>query len=119
MTDCLVVDAPPVSSGDPQRQVLTRAEWVQVANDPTPPLVGLWADTRNIYALLRQENGIRLLSTAVEDGGYPALSPARPLAAWFERMVHDLWGHTAVGATDQRAWLDHGRWGHSPPMAMP
>ena len=118
MTDLSVVEASPVASSEPQRQVLTRAEWVQMANDPAPPVVGLWADTRNVYALLRQENGIRLLSTPVEDGGYPALSPGRPLAAWFERMVHDLWGHSAVGATDQRAWLDHGRWAHSPPMAM-
>src|SRR5262249_13212673 len=69
-------------------------------------------------ALLRHQGGVLLVSTLVVDGGYQALSPARPLAAWFERMVHDLWGHTAVGGTDRRAWLDHGRWGHSPPMAM-
>ena len=59
-----------------------------------------------------------LVSTEVEDGGYPALSPARPAAAWFERMVHDLWGHTAIGGTDQRPWLDHGHWPISAPLAL-
>lgn len=89
-----------------------------MASEASTPLVALWGDTRTAYAMLRQPDGVRLVSTLVEDGGYPALSPARPFAAWFERMVHDLWGHTAVGGTDQRAWLDHGRWAHSPPMAM-
>jgi len=42
---------------------------------------------------------------------------AWPGAAWFERMVHDLWGHTAVGAHDLRPWLDHGRWPHTMPLA--
>ena len=38
-----------------------------------------------------------------------------PAAAWFERMVHDLWGHDAIGGSDQRPWLDHGRWPISAP----
>jgi Ni,Fe-hydrogenase III large subunit len=88
-----------------------------MAADAHPPLLALWADTREVYALLRQEDGAMLVSTAVEDGGYPALSPVRPAAAWFERMVRDLWGHTAVGAADRRTWLDHGRWAHGAPMA--
>jgi Ni,Fe-hydrogenase III large subunit len=107
-----------VNGRESQRLVLTHHEWVQMASLSSPPLVALWGDTRTVYALLRQQGGVLLVSTLVEDGGYQALSPARPLATWFERMVHDLWGHMALGGTDQRAWLDHGRWGHSPPMAM-
>ena len=53
----------------------------------------------------------------VEGGAYPALSPARPGAAWFERMVRDLWGHHAEGGTDARPWLDHGHWPSATPMA--
>jgi len=118
VTDCAIADAPAVSRGESLRQVWTHGEWAQMASESSPPLVALWGDTRTVYALLHQQEGVLLVSTMVEDGGYPALSPARPLAAWFERMVHDLWGHTAVGGTDQRPWLDHGRWGQSPPMAM-
>jgi Ni,Fe-hydrogenase III large subunit len=32
-------------------------------------------------------------------------------------MVRDLWGHSAVGGTDARPWLDHGRWGQTAPLA--
>jgi Ni,Fe-hydrogenase III large subunit len=112
------VEDRPVTGAGSLRQVLTRDDWTRMASELSPPLIALWGDTRTVFALLRQPDGVLLVSTAIEDGGYPALSPARPIAAWFERMVHDLWGHTAVGATDQRALLDHGRWSHSPPMAI-
>jgi Ni,Fe-hydrogenase III large subunit len=89
-----------------------------MASEPSPPLLALWADTHDVYALLRSGAVSLLVSTEVEDGGYPALSPVRPWAAWFERMVHDLWGHDAIGGSDQRPWLDHGRWPNSAPMAL-
>jgi Ni,Fe-hydrogenase III large subunit len=106
------------------RHVLGQEEWARMAaalaSEPTLALLALWADTVRVHALLRDAaTGVPLLaSTAVEAGCYPALSPTRPTAAWFERMVHDLWGHVATGGTDQRAWLDHGRWPHTAPMAL-
>ena len=105
------------------RHVLSREDWTQMAaalgDEPTLALLGLWADTIQVHALLLDEaaGDVLLASTTVVAGGYPALSPTRPLAAWFERMVRDLFGHTAVGGTDQRAWLDHGHWSHTQPMA--
>ncbi|HVZ07357.1 nickel-dependent hydrogenase large subunit [Rhodopila sp.] len=57
------------------------------------------------------------ISTAVEHGHYPALSPVLPVAAPYERMLADLWGHVAEGAVDPRPWLDHGQWTHMHPMA--
>ena len=66
-----------------------------MASETSPPLLALWADTREVYALLRDGEAPLLVSTEVVDGGYPALSPVRPGAAWFERMVRDLWGHIA------------------------
>jgi Ni,Fe-hydrogenase III large subunit len=107
-----------MSDTGPLRQVLTREAWQAMAAEADPPLLALWADTQEVHALLQPDDGVLLVSTAVVDGGYPALSPMRPSAAWFERMVADLWGHAAIGGTDQRAWLDHGRWGHSAPMAV-
>jgi Ni,Fe-hydrogenase III large subunit len=100
------------------REVLTSDAWTRMASDPSPPLLALWADTREVYALLHDGVAPLLVSTEVEGGSYPALSPARPTAAWFERMVRDLWGHVAIGGTDLRPWLDHGRWPHGAPMAL-
>jgi Ni,Fe-hydrogenase III large subunit len=58
------------------------------------------------------------VSTQIEGGHYPALSPILPMAAWYERMIHDLWGHQATGAADLRPWLDHGHWPLSQPLAI-
>ncbi|HEY0417984.1 MAG TPA: hydrogenase expression protein HypE [Acetobacteraceae bacterium] len=91
--------------------------------EPTLDLLGLWADTRQVHALFHDRRGsgsgtgFLLASVPVEAGRYPALSPARPVAAWFERMIHDLWGHVAEGGTDSRPWLDHGRWGQVAPLS--
>jgi len=104
------------------RHMLVLPEWADMAaalgGAPEIALLGLWADPVQVYALLQEPDG-RLLpvSVGVEDGFYPALSPARPEAAPFERMIRDLWGHGAAGATDPRALLDHGRWPLTTPLA--
>jgi Ni,Fe-hydrogenase III large subunit len=89
-----------------------------MANESSPPLLALWADSREVYALLRDGDPPLLVSMELNGSGYPALSPTRPAALWFERTVHDLWGHPAIGATDARAWLDHGRWPRHTPMTV-
>ncbi len=80
----------------------------------------LWADTVQAHALFLDEatGDILPVSTAIVEGGYPALSPSRPAAAWLERMIRDLWGHSALGGTDDRPWLDHGRWPQTHPNAI-
>jgi Ni,Fe-hydrogenase III large subunit len=102
------------------RQVLARDEWLRLARAATPPLLALWADTAQVHALFADAAAQQVLfvSCAVTDGRYPALSPGRPGAAWFERMVADLWGHEAEDSIDPRPWLDHGRWPHTAPMAL-
>jgi hypothetical protein len=101
------------------RHVLPPDEWVAIGGDPSRALVALWADTARVYALLGDAAGEMLfVSTEVADGAYPALSPKQPLAARFERMVHDLWGHVAVEGADRRPWLDHGRWTRTVPMSL-
>ena len=105
------------------RRVLSRAAWSAMAGqldaEPGLRLLALWADVGNVHALFLDEPRCAVLpvSSSVEDGSYAALSPQRPLAAWFERMVQDLWGHRAEGARDLRPWLDHGQWGGLYPMA--
>ena len=63
-------------------------------------MLALWADAGDIFALFIDGKAAALVSTGILDGGYPALSPAHPSAAWFERMVRDLWGYVAIGGTD-------------------
>lgn len=100
------------------RYLLPRSDWsamtAALAQDTTV-LLGLWADTIQVHALFCDGRDILAASVAVEAGCYPALSPARPAASLFERMIRDLWGHVAEGGRDDRAWLDHSRW----PLARP
>lgn len=101
------------------RHALPQEDWVRLAGEPGRTLLALWADTTQVYALLRDPGEeVGFASTEVVEGAYPALSPAQPLAAWFERMVHDLWGHVATGGVDSRPWLDHGRWPRTAPLAL-
>ncbi len=97
----------------------TPDQWRALADAPGLELLALWADPTQVFALFHDPEGARFLpaSVTVAKAGYAALSPHRPAAAWFERMVHDLWGHTAIGGTDTRPWLDHGRWGQAAPLA--
>ncbi len=105
------------------RFLLTHADWSALANaladDPTLALIGLWAEPGRVHALFVHESAREVLpvTTEVAAGSYPALSPGRPLAAWFERAVRDLWGYEATGGLDGRPWLDHGRWGCTRPMS--
>ncbi len=66
--------------------------------------IALWTDARHAYALYQPGE---LVAVELVDGAYPALSHAG--AAWFQRLAHDLNGHTALGATDTRPAIDHGR----------
>jgi len=104
------------------RHALTPAQWSALADalalDRSIDLLALWADTRHVHALLTEGTELLPVSVAAEGGHYAAFSPHRPGAAWFERMIHDLWGHVADGARDLRPWLDHGHWEHAAPMAL-
>ena len=104
------------------RHLLTGDQWRALAaalGEPdAPALLGLWADTVRVHALLRDAGDWLIASTMVQDGRYAALSPHRPSAGWFERLIRDLWGHTAEGARDPRPWLDHGRWPVTAPLSL-
>jgi len=105
------------------RRILSPGNWAAMAEalrgDRDLSLVSLWADTTQVHTLLLSEaTGTPVLaSVPLEDGQYAALSPARPGAALFERLVHDLWGHVAAGAADLRPWVDHGVWPHTVPLS--
>lgn len=102
------------------RYVLTVPGWdamrAALAEEPSLVLQGFWADTAQVHALFLSPEPL-IASVPVEKGLYGALSPWRPGATLFERMVTDLWGHRAADALDPRPWLDHGRWPVLRPMS--
>jgi Ni,Fe-hydrogenase III large subunit len=69
-------------------------------------LIALWTDAGQAYALFQPAE---LVAVAIVDGAYPALSPRKPGAAWFERLAWDLNGHIATGAIDTRPAIEHFR----------
>ena len=118
----IILSAPEASCHPWPRHVLAPAVWsamaTALADAPALALRGLWADPTHVHALLHDTTTDALLpvSVAAVDGAYAALSPQRPEAAWFERMVADLWGHRASGGLDARPWLDHGKWPQHRPL---
>ncbi len=121
----IIESGEPVPSRPWPRYLLSPDLWSEMvaalAGEPALALLGLWSDGRLAIALFQDQDaagGGRMLAASCPCVGdaYPALSPARPSAAWFERMVQDLWGRSATGGRDSRPWLDHGRWGVRAPM---
>jgi len=124
MTARSLILTSPAHPCDPwPRHVLSPEDWAAMATalpaSPAIDLRAMWADTTHVHALLHDsaEGDFLFASVPVESGLYTALSPARPAAAWFERVIRDLWGHTGADGLDQRPWLDHGHWTTTPPMA--
>lgn len=117
--------AAPIRRGAPQgcrpfeRYLLPRADFAALAGAEALALLGLWAEPAMVHAAFLDEAAgtLVLASCAAAEGGYPALSPARPGAVRFERMIRDLWGLVAEGGADLRPWLDHGRWPQTAPLA--
>ena len=105
------------------RHVLTPAAWAELVAalhaEPSLHLLAMWADTQQVHTLFHDSIGGAFIPASVQVDGalYPALSPARPAAAWFERMIADLWGHRAESGTDSRPWLDHGKWDQHTPLS--
>lgn len=104
------------------RHIVSHANWLLFAHSAAAagcPLLAHWADTQQAHALWLDYRTLTVIaiSTPVEAGRYPALSPAVPIASWYERMIHDLWGHQPEAAADLRPWLDHGHWPQVHPMA--
>ncbi len=106
------------------RFVVSRAQWSALLRENLT-LLGAWADTTHVHALFANNAtpdpptdplACLIVSIEVEVGFYPALSPVHPGAAWFERAIHDLWGHKAADGED-RPWLDHGHWPQTHPLA--
>ncbi|MDI4664856.1 NADH-quinone oxidoreductase subunit C [Xanthobacter autotrophicus] len=84
-------------------------------------LMGLWGDAGAVHMALLDEAAGRLAvaTYACAGGAFPSVARHHPPAARLERTVRDLYGLVPEGAPDDRAWLDHGRWGVRHPLGTP
>lgn len=102
----------PVARAAPHGRVLLDATgWTALADalaaEDSTELLALWPGQRSVHAALLEPGGRLLVASGPAAPGYAALSPARPGAALFERAARDLGGIEAIGAADDRPWLDH------------
>ena len=106
-----------------ERHLLTAEAWSRLPealrDEASLALLALWAEPGLVHAAFLDEarGAVLLASAPAEAGRYAALSPVRPGAIRFERMIRDLWALAAEGAVDLRPWLDHGRWPATGPMS--
>jgi Ni,Fe-hydrogenase III large subunit/Ni,Fe-hydrogenase III component G len=100
------------------RERLATADWA---------LLGLWGDrsaagSLSVHVALRDEtedaaDGIAVVTLLCPRRRFPSLAAVRPGALRLERMTAEMFGLAAEGADDTRAWLDHGQWPVSQPLA--
>jgi Ni,Fe-hydrogenase III large subunit len=75
-------------------------------------LLGLWGEPSAVHMAIIDEAAaeIAVLSLDCPGRNYPSVGMRHPPALRLERAANDLFGLTAVGLPDTRAWLDHDRW---------
>jgi Ni,Fe-hydrogenase III large subunit len=81
-------------------------------------LLGLWGDAGAVHLAVLDSApcSVAVASLACDDGKFPSVGRHHPPAIRFERAICDLFGFEAVGAVDERPWLDHGRWAVQAPL---
>ena len=81
-------------------------------------LFGLWSDGEAVHlALAAQATGnLLVISLPCPQRRFPSVARTHAPALRLERAIRDLHGLEADGCPDERAWLDHGRWGLRHPL---
>ena len=76
-------------------------------------LLGMWGEPSTVHVAIIDEAAaeIAVLSLDCPDRDYPSVGMHHPPALRLERTVNDLFGLSAQGLPDTRAWLDHHHWG--------
>ncbi len=83
-------------------------------------LVSLWGDEGAMRMALgwRDPRALDVLRLACPEKRFPSVGAVHPAAIRLERAAVDLYGLTATRASDERPWLDHGRWPVSAPLGV-
>jgi Ni,Fe-hydrogenase III large subunit len=81
-------------------------------------LLGFWGEPAAVHMALLGANfsEIVVVSLQCDDGTFISVAARHLPALRLERTIQDLFGLQAIGAADQRPWLDHGVWGQSHPL---
>jgi Ni,Fe-hydrogenase III large subunit len=81
-------------------------------------LLGLWGEPAAVHmALLSADLAeIAVVSLQCDNGKFISVAARHLPALRLERTIQDLFGLQAIGAADQRPWVDHGVWGQSHPL---
>ena len=107
-------------TGDLRARKLGFGDWERCAQRLAAgeaTLVSLWGDAGGMRMALREPDGaISLVEASCEAGAFPSVAAWHPPASRLERAACDLFGFTALGAADDRRWLDHGCWSLRHPM---
>ena len=83
-------------------------------------LVSLWGDDGRMRMAHREApDALSFVETACNRGVFPSVAAVHAPASRLERSACDLFGLTALGARDDRRWLDHGRWPIRHPLGEP
>jgi Ni,Fe-hydrogenase III large subunit/Ni,Fe-hydrogenase III component G len=101
--------------------VTDAADWQAAADAVTPAagrLLALWGSGGGsqgapaVHAAYAMADGLAWLELplAPDDPAYPDLAALFPAAGRMQRAAADLSGVRAVGAADNRPWLNHGAW---------
>jgi Ni,Fe-hydrogenase III large subunit len=82
-------------------------------------LLALFGDEGRARMVVRDPdtNAIEMLTVEVTGGRYPSVAAHHPPAIRLERAIRDLFGYEPEGLGDSRAWLDHGAFEISAPLA--
>jgi Ni,Fe-hydrogenase III large subunit len=102
--------------------VVDATTWRRAAQrlaDGSVTLLSIWGEADRVHMALLAEGDppIGVVSLDCPDGRYPSVGALHPPAIRLERAIRDLYGLEPDGLTDQRPWLDHGRWGGETPPA--
>ena len=111
----------PIASHRPwARYVVDAARWDAIGlslGKGEADLLGLWGEPDFVHLAFRPlASAPAIASLPVRDGAFPSVGKLHPAAIRLERTIADLYGHAAIGASDRRAWLDHGAWGVRAPL---
>jgi Ni,Fe-hydrogenase III large subunit len=75
-----------------------------------PVMLGLWGEADHVRLATHAKGVVHILELACPDGAFPSVGARHAPAIRLERALCDLTGLRAVGALDDRPWLDHGCW---------
>lgn len=83
-------------------------------------LAGLWGERGAVTMALNDEvaQTLGIVRLDCSDGRFPSVGRWHAPAIRLERTIADLFGLVPDDASDDRPWLDHGRWGVRHPLGQ-